>query len=150
MVSTKWFDQETLSPSHMRCCCTLHQHTLHRRMLLHEPAPPTPCSMERLAFDSKCPCLARNTECDGTCTCRASACLNRAVGGRVPCVLGEDVKEIDTWGMDCYTRRNIHEGVALLCRCCVAVYIMMQVCAYATDGMSLSIPFNTLHGQHSS
>lgn len=26
-------------------------------------------------------------------------------------MLGKDVREIDSWGFDCYTRRNIHDGV---------------------------------------
>ena len=40
----------------------------------------------------------------------AAACLNRAVTERRTLQLGPDVREIDSWGIDCYTRRNIHDG----------------------------------------
>lgn len=36
--------------------------------------------------------------------------LNRAVSQSHGLVLGKDVDEIDVWGMDCYTRRNILDG----------------------------------------
>ena len=63
-----------------------------------------------------CSCLSRNTECDDTCGCAAkegetSACLNRAITHRATVKLGEDVEEINSWGMDCYTRRNIQDAV---------------------------------------
>ncbi|GFR46120.1 hypothetical protein Agub_g7609 [Astrephomene gubernaculifera] len=37
--------------------------------------------------------------------------LAAAVRGRRALVLGEHVKEVDCWGMDCYTRRNIFDAV---------------------------------------
>lgn len=44
------------------------------------------------------------------CPTPAGTCLNRAVSGRHTLQLGVDVREIDSWGIDCYTRRNIHDG----------------------------------------
>ena len=41
---------------------------------------------------------------------RAGRCLNRAVTRRDTLRLGDDVREIDSWGIDCYTRRNIQDG----------------------------------------
>jgi hypothetical protein len=64
-------------------------------------------------FSSRCGCLARCTECDASCGCAAdpARCLNRAVTERRALRLGEDVAEVDSWGMDCYTRRNIQDAV---------------------------------------
>ena len=75
-------------------------------------------SMELGAFQTKCPCLAQNTECDAACTCAppgneagaAQGCANRAASMRRVLQLGKDVQEIDSWGLDCYTRKNIHDG----------------------------------------
>ena len=39
-----------------------------------------------------------------------SSCLNRAVTERRPVRLGQDAEEVDSWGMDCYVRRNIMDG----------------------------------------
>ena len=39
--------------------------------------------------------------------------MNRAVSARAALVLGVDVQEINAWGLDCYTRRNILDGVGL-------------------------------------
>jgi hypothetical protein len=33
------------------------------------------------------------------------------VRARTPLVAGRDVVEVDTWGMDCYTRRNVFDAV---------------------------------------
>lgn len=41
----------------------------------------------------------------------ADNCLNRAVTNRHTLRLGEDAEEVDSWGMDCYVRRNIMDGV---------------------------------------
>lgn len=50
-------------------------------------------------------------ECGPACGCASgSSCLNRGVTNRQPLRLGKDVKEVDSWGMDCYTRRNIIDG----------------------------------------
>lgn len=82
-------------------------------------AVPVVFSFETMCFQSCCPCLARNTECDDACGCRPPSeqlpggCLNRAVGSRNALVLGRDVAEVDTWGMDCYTRKNIRDGEAV-------------------------------------
>jgi hypothetical protein len=67
-------------------------------------------------FETQCDCLARNMECGPACGCAAAAgaCLNRAVTERRPLRLGADVREIDSWGFDCYTRRNVHDGGAAL------------------------------------
>jgi len=66
---------------------------------------------ERAGFTSLCSCLARNTECDERCACSAaSGCLNRSVTARDTVKLGSDVQEVDSWGMDCYVRRNILDG----------------------------------------
>ncbi|PRW58999.1 putative histone-lysine N-methyltransferase ATXR3 isoform X1 [Chlorella sorokiniana] len=67
---------------------------------------------ERAGFNSLCSCLARNTECDEHCACSAaSGCLNRSVTARDTVKLGSDVQEVDSWGMDCYVRRNILDAV---------------------------------------
>ena len=79
------------------------------RLLLPLPLPP--CSVDRECFSSRCTCLARNTECDDRCACSAEAgCLNRSVTRRQTLRLGEDAEEVDSWGMDCYVRRNIMDG----------------------------------------
>jgi hypothetical protein len=71
-------------------------------------------SLEAETFITQCTCLSRNTECDETCGCAkkgAPACLNRAVTTRQTVKIDEDVEEINSWGMDCYTRRNIQDAV---------------------------------------
>lgn len=73
------------------------------------------CSFEVEGFDTKCECLQRNTECDANCACEGDQCLNRSVGQRRPLRLGEDVAEIDSWGFDCYTRRNFFDGGCQMC-----------------------------------
>lgn len=75
-------------------------------------------SMELGTFQTNCPCLAQNTECDAACTCAppgtecqaGEGCANRAASMRRVLQLGKDVQEIDSWGLDCYTRKNIHDG----------------------------------------
>ena len=68
-----------------------------------------------MKFETKCECLAHNMECGPDCGCAGSgACLNRSVTERRTLQLGPDVREIDSWGIDCYTRRNIHDGAPLL------------------------------------
>lgn len=69
------------------------------------------CSFEVEGFDTQCQCLQRNAECDANCACDSARCLNRSVGQRRPLRLGEDVGEINSWGFDCYTRRNFADGV---------------------------------------
>jgi [histone H3]-lysine4 N-trimethyltransferase ATXR3 len=71
-------------------------------------------SLEAERFITECSCLSRNTECDETCGCSSTgpqACLNRAVTVRQTVKIDEDVEEINSWGMDCYTRRNIQDAV---------------------------------------
>ncbi|KAL4859889.1 Histone-lysine N-methyltransferase [Chlorella vulgaris] len=69
-------------------------------------------NVEREGFDTKCSCLARNTECDARCVCHGDdTCLNRAVSNRRILRLGEDADEVDSWGMDCYVRRNVMDAV---------------------------------------
>lgn len=94
-----------------------------------------------MKFETQCDCLARNMECGPDCGCADSgACLNRAVTERRTLQLGADVHEIDSWGFDCYTRRNIHDGAATLpeilaetCCCCDNITIitisMLMQCA---------------------
>ena len=73
------------------------------------PAPPR--SVEKEGFLTHCSCLARNTECDERCACAADpGCLNRSVTRRETVQLGRDAEEVDSWGMDCYVRRNILDG----------------------------------------
>lgn len=68
-------------------------------------------SLEADGFQTRCECLSRNTECDHTCGCEGGGqCLNRSVTRRETVVLGQDAEEINSWGMDCYTRRNIQDG----------------------------------------
>ena len=68
-------------------------------------------SLEAGSFQTNCSCLSRNTECDDRCMCAETECLNRFVSKRQTVRLGEDVEEINSWGMDCYTRRNIQDVV---------------------------------------
>lgn len=71
-------------------------------------------SLESETFITQCTCLSRNTECDETCGCSnegPQACLNRAVTVRQTVKIDEDVEEINSWGTDCYTRRNIQDAV---------------------------------------
>lgn len=68
-------------------------------------------NVEAEGFVSGCTCLQRNTECDSACACSSEVCLNRAVTNRKTLVMGVDVDEVDSWGMDCYTRRNILDAV---------------------------------------
>ena len=76
-------------------------------------------NMELGCFQTGCPCLAQNTECDACCSCKppvgsgdAEGCANRAASMRQVLQLGQDVQEIDSWGLDCYTRKNIQDGTA--------------------------------------
>ena len=78
-------------------------------------------NMEQGCFQTGCPCLAHNTECDAACSCTApgegggaEGCANRAASMRQVLQLGKDVQEIDSWGLDCYTRKNIQDGTAQL------------------------------------
>ncbi len=75
--------------------------------------------MELGCFQTGCSCLAQNTECDAACSCKrpldagdAEGCANRAASMRRVLQLGQDVQEIDSWGLDCYTRKNIQDGTA--------------------------------------
>ena len=67
-------------------------------------------SLLKGGFVSHCDCLSRNMECSDACACDPSSCLNRAVSNRNAVRIGVDVEEIDSWGMDCYTRKNIHDA----------------------------------------
>jgi len=67
-------------------------------------------SLQKGGFVSQCDCLSRNMECNDSCSCDPSSCLNRAVSNRNAVRIGVDVDEIDSWGMDCYTRKNIHDA----------------------------------------
>ena len=87
-------------------------------------------SLEMEAFDTGCACLKNNLECGPNCGCAEAArrkglfsdddptstefpaaCANRAVTRRETLVLNKDVKEVNAWGMDCYSRRNIVDAV---------------------------------------
>lgn len=68
-------------------------------------------SLENDRFISDCSCLSRNMECGALCACDESSCLNRAVSHRNAVKIGVDVEEIDSWGMDCYTRKNIQDAI---------------------------------------
>jgi len=68
-------------------------------------------SLENDRFISNCSCLSKNMECGAQCACDESTCLNRAVSQRNAVKLGIDVQEIDSWGMDCYTRKNIQDAI---------------------------------------
>jgi hypothetical protein len=72
--------------------------------------------LEAEEFQTECECLARNLECSTECGCSGSTkCLNRAVTERRTLVLGKDILEINSWGFDSYTRRNIFDGVFPVC-----------------------------------
>ena len=86
-------------------------------------------SLEMEAFDTECACLKSNLECGPNCGCAEAArrrkqfsedptstefpaaCANRAVTRRETLVLNKDVQEVNAWGMDCYSRRNIVDAV---------------------------------------
>lgn len=68
-------------------------------------------SLENDRFISGCSCLSRNMECSEECACDASTCLNREVSRRNAVKIGLDVEEINSWGMDCYTRKNIQDAI---------------------------------------
>jgi len=69
------------------------------------------CRLEDAKFHTQCGCLGRNMECGPDCGCAGSGqCLNRAVQERRPLQLGKDLHEVNAWGIDCYTRRNIRDG----------------------------------------
>ena len=73
------------------------------------------CSLVQEAFITECTCLQRNAECDEHCVCHTTGrCLNRAVQLHQGLQVGSDVQEIDSWGYDSYTRKNIHDGEELL------------------------------------
>ena len=63
-------------------------------------------------FGGQCPCLNNNQECGPGCGCASAGrgCANTAVSERRTLQLGVHVAERDVWGMDCYTRRNVHEA----------------------------------------
>ena len=74
-------------------------------------------NMEQGCFKTQCPCLALNTECDASCQCQPprqagdpEGCANRAVTLGHALQMGKDVQEIDAWGLDCYSRKNIQDG----------------------------------------
>ncbi len=69
------------------------------------------CRLEDATFETECNCLRRNMECGPDCGCAGSGlCVNRAVQERRPLQLGRDIQEVNAWGIDCYTRRNIRDG----------------------------------------
>lgn len=69
------------------------------------------CRLEDATFETHCDCLRRNMECGPDCGCAGSGmCVNRAVQERRPLQLGRDIQEVNAWGIDCYTRRNIRDG----------------------------------------
>ena len=72
---------------------------------------PTLRRWEAEAFQTGCACLADNMECGQGCACSEASCANRAVSRRRALVVGQDVSEGNVWGMDCYTRKNILDGV---------------------------------------
>lgn len=92
-------------------------------------------SLEAEGFDTACSCLARNTECDAACGCDGTGqCLNRAITRREALVLGQDLAEINSWGMDCYTRKNIQDGELLvmfgcLFSCCLCTGLRGSRCS---------------------
>lgn len=80
------------------------------------------CSLEKERFLTDCQCLSQNTECGNECGCFGKNCLNSAIQQKAILKLGEDIVEQDSWGMDCYTRRNVLDGklhisllITLLC-----------------------------------
>ena len=63
-------------------------------------------------FVGACACLNSSRECGPACGCaqRGGACANTAVTQRRTLQLGVHVVESDVWGLDCYSRRNVHEA----------------------------------------
>ena len=47
-----------------------------------------------------------------TCRHAAEQGLAKAVGARNTCVLGRDAYEVDAWGIDMFTRKNIFDGAS--------------------------------------
>lgn len=99
-----------------------------------------PRRLEADAFQTQCACLATNMECGAACGCKQASCANRAISRRSSLKLGSDVVESDVWGLDCYTRRNILDGVitnlstaaqAYSCSCC-------SLCVHACPDLTQS------------
>jgi hypothetical protein len=104
-------------------------------------------SLEADSFATACACLARNTECDAACGCAAGGgCLNRAVTRREAVRLGADVEEIHSWGMDCYTRKNIQDAV--LESQAFGPYVMPNYAAGAAPPGGAHLQPATAAGQH--
>ena len=62
-------------------------------------------------------------ECGPDCGCaRSGLCVNRAVQERRPLQLGRDIQEVNAWGIDCYTRRNIRDGKNTVSKAHFSVY----------------------------
>ena len=67
---------------------------------------------------TKCACLRRNQECTVECECSSTGkCRNRGVTARAALKMDADVREVNAWGIDCYTRRNIMDGALFFPLC---------------------------------
>jgi len=53
-------------------------------------------------FKGECPCRNGNVECSEECGC--TTCCNRPIQNRCALKMGVDVREQETFGIDCYTR----------------------------------------------
>lgn len=65
-------------------------------------------------FRGRCACLNAGLECSELCGCAAAAtggCLNSAAGRRRTLLVGVHVRERDVWGLDSFTRVNVHDAI---------------------------------------
>lgn len=66
-----------------------------------------PFSADFQKWKTNCPARAQRVECD-VFTCPNNInCRNRSIGDKKSKVLGVDVEERYTWGVDTYTKNNI-------------------------------------------
>ena len=57
-------------------------------------------------WETKCIHRSRKIECSEHCKCKGECC-NRAITDNKPMVMGKDVREIDSWGIDIMTSNRI-------------------------------------------
>ncbi len=73
-----------------------------------------PLNLEKSRWDSKCTDRMMNVECNPEiCGCNRNTCNNMAILTKTNKILGEDVIEKYSWGIDLYTYRNLIEFLPL-------------------------------------
>jgi len=73
-----------------------------------------PLNLEKSRWDSKCTDRIMNVECNPeNCGCNVNTCKNMAILTKTNKILGKDVIEKYSWGIDLYTYRNLIEFLPL-------------------------------------